>query len=124
MDLRCPKCHQVFGDFDGCAALACQYAGCNAHFCAFCLEDCAADAHPHVRTCRLNPRRNEYYVSKAEWKRVVDDERRRKFEELWASFPKEMQDALASDASVREIVRDLNLMQQYKLSRLLDVTSR
>ena len=72
MDLRCPKCRGVFGQFTGCAALTCAYASCNAHFCAFCLADCGGDAHPHVRTCRLNPKQNEYFVSEAECDGMVD----------------------------------------------------
>ena len=109
MDLRCPKCHQVFGEFSGCAALTCEYRGCNAHFCAFCLADCGTDAHPHVRTCRLNPRKNEYYVSAAEWARVIDGQRREKLQVYWAALDAETRDALAADASVCQILRDLQL---------------
>ena len=109
MDLRCPKCSRVFGQFTGCAALTCAYAGCLAHFCAFCLADCGSDAHPHVRKCRLNPRQNEHFVSEAEWARVVDDERRRKLQAYWAALEAEVKEALAADASVRQIFRDLRL---------------
>jgi len=109
MDLRCPKCSRVFGQFTGCAALTCAYAGCHAHFCAFCLADCGRDAHPHVRECRLNPKQNEYHVSEAEWARVVDGERRRKLQAYWSTLEPEVKDALAADASVRQIFRDLRL---------------
>ena len=109
MDLRCPKCSRVFGQFTGCAALTCAYAGCLAHFCAFCLADCGSDAHPHVRKCRLNPRQNEHFVSEAEWARVVDEERRRKLQAYWATLEAEVKEALAADASVRQIFRDLRL---------------
>jgi len=109
MDLRCPKCRGVFGQFTGCAALKCAYAGCHAHFCAFCLADCGGDAHPHVRTCRLNPKQNEYFVSEAEWARIVDKERRNKLQTYWATLEPEVKDTLAADASVRQIFRDLRL---------------
>ena len=114
MDLRCPKCRNVFDDFEGCAALKCQYANCNASFCAFCLVDCDADAHAHVRTCPLNPRRNEYYVSKENWKSVIDGERRRKLQELLATFSSEVKDALGMDASIQDIMQSLNLPQLAK----------
>ena len=91
-----PSWRSVFGQFTGCAALTCAYAGCNAHFCAFCLADCGSDAHPHVRTCRLNPKQNEYFVSEAVWARVVDGERRRKLQAYWATLEAGLQDALAS----------------------------
>ena len=109
MDLRCPKCRRVFGEFLGCAALTCAYAGCGAHFCAFCLVDCGADAHPHVRTCRLNPKQNEYFVNEAEWKRVVDGQRRAKLQAYWRDLEPEVKDALAADASIGQIFRDLRL---------------
>ena len=109
MDLRCPRCGSVFGQFTGCAALTCAYAGCHAHFCAFCLADCGGDAHPHVRTCRLNPKQNEYFVSEAEWARIIDGERRNKLQTYWATLEPEVKDTLAADASVRQIFRDLRL---------------
>lgn len=109
MDLHCPKCNSVFGQFTGCAALTCAYAGCNAHFCAFCLADCGSDAHPHVRACPLNPKRNEYFVDEATWARVVDGERRKKLQTYWATLGAGLQDALAAFGSVRQIFRDLRL---------------
>ena len=109
MDLHCPKCRGVFGQFVGCAALTCEYAGCHAHFCAFCLADCGGDAHPHVRTCRLNPKQNEYFVSEAEWKRVIDGQRREKLQAYWRELEPEVKDALAADASICQIFRDLRL---------------
>ena len=109
MDLHCPKCRAVFGQFVGCAALVCAYAGCHAHFCAFCLVDCGGDAHAHVRTCRLNPKQNEYFVSEAEWKRVIDGQRRKELQAYWHDLEPEVKDALAADASIGQIFRDLRL---------------
>ena len=109
MDLRCPRCGSVFDQFVGCAALTCAAANCGAGFCAFCLTDCGSDAHAHVRECRLNPKRNEYFVSEAEWARVVDGQRREKLQAYWATLEPEVRDALAADASITQIFRDLQL---------------
>ena len=37
---------QAFADFDGCFALTCGH--CKIGFCALCLQNCGADAHPHL----------------------------------------------------------------------------
>ena len=109
MDLRCPKCKRVFGDYTGCAALTCAYAGCNAHFCALCLKDCGQDAHPHVRTCPLNPKQNEYFVNEDVWAGIVYTQRREKLEKYWESLEAEVRDELAKNASIAQIFRDLKL---------------
>ena len=44
--LKCPSCKTAFLDYNGCNALYCH---CGCKFCAICLKDCGADAHPHVR---------------------------------------------------------------------------
>ena len=120
MELRCPKCHGVFGAFEGCAALTCAYAGCNAHFCAFCLADCGADAHPHVRQCRLNPRANEYHVSEDVWRRIMDGQRREKLERFWPSLEPAARDSLATDASIRQILSELGLNRLLQESAFAD----
>jgi hypothetical protein len=50
LTLKCPRaqCRRAFLDYTGCMALTCS-CGCN--FCAWCLQDCANDAHPHVKAC-------------------------------------------------------------------------
>ena len=48
----CPRCQQAFLDFDACCALSCSRCPCN--YCAWCLKDCGADAHAHVRHCPHN----------------------------------------------------------------------
>jgi len=45
--LKCPRCKLAFLDFDGCSALTC--GGCACAFCSYCLKDCGADAHEHLR---------------------------------------------------------------------------
>ncbi|KNC75588.1 hypothetical protein SARC_11891 [Sphaeroforma arctica JP610] len=54
LNLRCPKCMQVFTTFDGCFALHCHR--CQTGFCAWCLGDCHHDAHGHVSNCIRNPK--------------------------------------------------------------------
>jgi len=58
LTLSCPRCTQAFIDFEGCCALTCSR--CAAAFCAFCLEDCGADAHRHVAACRHNPQKDVF----------------------------------------------------------------
>jgi len=49
LTLRCSRFLRAFFDFDGCFALAC--GACPCQFCGWCLEDCGANAHPHVSLC-------------------------------------------------------------------------
>lgn len=49
LNLKCPRCKAVFTSFEGCFALKCHL--CNCAFCAWCLQDCGTDAHPHVAKC-------------------------------------------------------------------------
>ena len=49
LNLKCPRCELAFFDYNGCNALYCANEECSARFCAICLKDCGADAHPHVR---------------------------------------------------------------------------
>eukprot|EP00668_Euglena_longa_P034724 GGOE01044581.1.p1 GENE.GGOE01044581.1~~GGOE01044581.1.p1 ORF type:complete len:834 (+),score=202.73 GGOE01044581.1:363-2504(+) len=53
LNLRCPRCHQVFVDFNGCCALSCSRCPCG--FCAWCGQDCGTDAHEHVPQCVEKP---------------------------------------------------------------------
>jgi len=52
----CPRCGQVFCDFDGCFALECSR--CHAGICGWCLEDCGSNAHDHVISCKFNAYRH------------------------------------------------------------------
>ncbi|KAG7340019.1 AAA domain containing protein [Nitzschia inconspicua] len=49
LNMKCPRCQQVFIDYSGCNALTCSNDECKAAFCAVCLKDCGKNAHPHVR---------------------------------------------------------------------------
>lgn len=62
LTLKCPRagCEAAFVDFNGCFALTCHR--CHCGFCAYCLQDCGRDAHPHVPQCPHNiaPGRDVY----------------------------------------------------------------
>lgn len=60
----CPRCNQVFVDFDGCVALTCHR--CKAEFCGLCFADCGSDAHQHVRL--IHPH-IDLFLSAEEWRR-------------------------------------------------------
>ena len=76
INIACPRCHAVFVDFSGCAALVCSVSTCKAAFCAWCLMDCGSDAHQHVPRCFANPARTDpdadpFYTSDARWKAAM-----------------------------------------------------
>jgi hypothetical protein len=50
LNMKCPRCCQVFYDYDGCNAVRCGNISCKAAFCAVCLKDCGNDAHTCART--------------------------------------------------------------------------
>jgi hypothetical protein len=81
LTLHCPRpgCHAAFLDFQGCFALTCH--GCNAGFCAWCLEDCGRDAHPHVRQCEHNKAPGKDLFGTEEQFKEAQLSRRRKL--LW-----------------------------------------
>jgi serine/threonine protein kinase len=103
MALRCPKCKLVFSDYSGCAALTCR---CKCAFCALCLEDCGADAHRHVRHCKLNPT-EDVYITEGVWHGIVTEQRRRAFQAYWRSLADGVKLKLSADPSIRQISADL-----------------
>ena len=58
--------------------------------------------------CSLNPSRS-HYIDVSDWKRIVDGERGRKLEEYWRGLAVEVQEKLAIDGCVRQILRELRL---------------
>ena len=58
--------------------------------------------------CSLNSSRS-HYIDVADWKRIVDGERGRKLEEYWRGLAVEVQEKLATDGCVRQILRELRL---------------
>ena len=63
LSLKCPRCHAVFVDFNGCFALTCE--SCKAGFCGWCLADCGNDAHAHVRGCVRNRAGGDLFAPQA-----------------------------------------------------------
>jgi len=75
LNLKCPRCKQVFIDFDACMALSCAKAGCGAAFCGWCQADCGSDAHSHVRNCPKKPAGADMFFDRENqrfdvWKRM------------------------------------------------------
>ena len=69
LNRKCPHCSQVFYDFSGCCALACNK--CSCHFCAWCLAPSADSRanHLHVASCRHKPAGSDaYYASQEVWR--------------------------------------------------------
>ena len=65
--LHCPKCRRpTAGDWEACFKITC--GGCNAAFCAWCLQT-PAD-HAHVSNCAGNPHRGNIYGTAQEWAAV------------------------------------------------------
>ena len=55
LNLRCPRCNQVFEDFTECFALTCSNNRCGCQFCAWCLKESGGDdIHSHVANCPEN----------------------------------------------------------------------
>jgi hypothetical protein len=73
LNLTCPRCKQVFLDFNGCFALTCSRCSCG--FCAWCLHDCGNDAHEHVRQCPQNMAPARSYFGELEMWRSSNNKR-------------------------------------------------
>ncbi len=114
----CPRCKRVFFDFDGCFAISCSgQGGCGCAFCAYCLEDCGADAHHHVAACPHRPHRapsvdgvyDRYYGSKAEFEAAMKTLRTRRVREYWSSevakLPGDQRQKLAT--CIRPLLKDM-----------------
>jgi hypothetical protein len=74
LPLRCPSCDRVWVDFDACCEVTCI---CQTTFCAWCIQP---GTHVHVVRCQLNPIQGEVYGSKANLKRVHNQQRVTKVE--------------------------------------------
>jgi len=66
LTLKCPRCGQAFVDLEGCFALKCSR--CAAAFCGWCLEDCGANAHPHVACCPRKLSNDRYFGNMEQFK--------------------------------------------------------
>jgi hypothetical protein len=98
LNLKCPRCEMVFVDFRNCAALTCGQAGCGAAFCAWCQEDCGADAHGHVANCPAKPPGADVYYDRDG--QFMDVQRQRQRVAITAYFQNEVK------ASIRARVAD------------------
>ena len=80
---RCPHCHRIFADYDGCASVQCH---CGGFFCALCLRGfrTSEGAHAHVGRCPLNPTRGDYFVPAECVEDVWSARARTKMEDLFA----------------------------------------
>mmetsp|Transcript_9861 Transcript_9861/g.19117 ORF Transcript_9861/g.19117 Transcript_9861/m.19117 type:complete len:604 (-) Transcript_9861:20-1831(-) len=110
---KTPCCNRGFV-YDGCAAVACADL-CGRHFCALCHFHSDRDCHPHVATCRLNPRRNDYFVSKEELDALHRPLVARKVRSLLADLSRdqpEVHAALLQEGAVLQHLKDLEIMDQ------------
>jgi len=105
LNLCCPRCKQVFIDFQGCFALSCPRATCRAAFCAWCLKDCGQDAHPHVAVCPENQNRGDYFGTDAQFKEHHREKREREIQRIVQQETKEVQRILQRllDKSLQEL---------------------
>tara|TARA_B100000214_G_scaffold129769_2_gene92251 strand:+ start:786 stop:1664 length:879 start_codon:yes stop_codon:yes gene_type:complete len=80
--LRRPCCGKSMMDFEGCAALKCEYCE-NAFYCAFCFElfDNSDDCHKHVSSCIYNTEPTYHIISDTQisalrqcWKNILMDQ--------------------------------------------------
>lgn len=79
LNLSCPRCRQVFDEYNGCAALTCSRPGCHAAFCAYCQADCGQDAHSHVRGCQESVE-GGLFVRREIWEEHMKEVRKRRIE--------------------------------------------
>eukprot|EP00667_Euglena_gracilis_P000108 EG_transcript_108 len=106
LNLRCPRCHQVFVDFTGCCALACSRCPCM--FCAWCGQDCGRDAHGHVAKCPQKPAGIDVlFASQAQWAEQQRLRRQRLVGAYLASLAPDIKQAVQQE--MRRDLADLNL---------------
>merc|ERR1712039_367739 len=99
--LACPACATPFESFDGCTALTCP--GCNAHFCAWCLElaDDDSACHRHVKVCTSNPMFGDYFAPEPLWRANMDRRLIQKAEQYIGQLEAPIAERLRSDFRVQ-----------------------
>eukprot|EP01044_Picomonas_judraskeda_P015220 COSAG03_NODE_2521_length_2678_cov_3.516745_1_plen_616_part_10 len=108
LPLSCPRCKQVFIDFEGCMALTCSGADCGCDFCGWCLADCGTDAHAHVAKCPAKPAgADRYFAQRSEYDKVWNRRRKTMLEAYLATKDLPLQTAILN--SVRQELADLGL---------------
>ena len=104
LNCKCPRCGQVFVNFDGCFALKCSRCPCG--FCGWCLEDSGSDdAHEHVRTCRQKPAGADlFFGTENQFKQAVNKRRRRLLSEYFGQANLELE---LKEKILQELTNDL-----------------
>ena len=89
-----------------CCSLYCSRCPCS--FCAWCLQDCGADAHAHVANCRLNmaPGR-DVFASEDAWRRGRTNSKREAVTAYLAGLDGGLAGRVA--AAVAQDLRDVQL---------------
>ena len=114
--LKCPRCSKAFLDFNGCCALKCtdwvrgDPNSC-CQFCAYCLKDCGADAHPHVRAGDCCPENKGLFLNDGEIKDVHKARRTR----MLKKYLRGINDTIVQVeiiSSIQREMRDLDLNPQ------------
>ena len=113
MTIKCPnpQCRRAFDNFNGCAALTCFVestgTGCKQNFCAFCLAATPGDAHAHVTQCPKNPARGGYHADLRVWEKIMDERKRDKLREYWATLKEDTRNLLVWDPSIEDAFRSV-----------------
>jgi hypothetical protein len=119
---KCPRCARAFLGFNGCFALRCALdeteaaaagaawaagAFCGAAFCAWCFEDCGADAHEHVKRCAHNRGGQLYHGTVAQFDASLRALRLRRLRTYLPEQPLHVRRALL--AALHEELADLGI---------------
>lgn len=112
LTLACPRCQQVFVDYDGCMALTCSRVGCGCGFCALCQADCGNDAHQHIgHGCPLAPsigvKKGQFHLSRREYEKASARAREIKLREYLSTLTEARRQHALQDCQ-REL-RDLGI---------------
>lgn len=102
LNCTCPKCKQVFQDFEGCFALKC--CSCNTAFCGWCLADCKQDAHAHVLACARNKAPNRGYYAHGS---LFEQAQQRRRAELLLAYLRDKVAPARAQSLVRRLLKDL-----------------
>ena len=101
LNLTCPRCKIVFVDFDACFALKCR--NCQCAFCAWCLQDCGANAHLHVRRCQYSLSNGELYGTIDQFQTCHKNRKKRLIEAYLNGLPSEELKASVKDHLKQEL---------------------
>jgi len=103
LNLCCPHCKAVYGEFTECLALKCST--CKKYFCGWChkgFEDSRA-THQHVKDCPLSQSERNYFASPKEISRGQALFRRNSLKRFLGKKKKELRNAI-----VIELAADLH----------------